>query len=147
MSYSDECMPKRPFYGGLKQANAPMNIKKKCYKDTPKVSLKCCDISPDTWKEAAQVCDTWHSLINTGVGLYEVCRANEAIQRCMQPNRRARNTFMSNLPQTIQCPQCNSVWGIDWTNQPCLHPQHYSLPGIWNCGHLWHQRMTITWYL
>ena len=35
------------------------------------VYLKSYGIHPDSWKEAALVCTTWHSLINTGVTAHE----------------------------------------------------------------------------
>ena len=51
---SDDCLPKRLFYGKVKAGKCSHEGQKKHYKDTLKVSLKC-GIDSDTWEKAAQV--------------------------------------------------------------------------------------------
>ena len=108
------------------------------------VSPKCCGFSPDTWKEAAQACTTWYSLINTGVTASEEHRISEAIQKCQQ-NSRARNSSMSDLPQALPGHLCNRFHSTDGSYQPSPHPQHHWWPLILIHSHLWHWRMNITY--
>ena len=78
---SDECQPKRMFYSELKAGKCSHGGKKKCYKDSLKVSLESCGINSDSWEEATQIHATWHSLINTRMTAYEEDRVNNAIQK------------------------------------------------------------------
>ena len=59
---SDEHLPKRLLYGGLKAGKCSHGGQEKHYKDILKACLKSCGICSDTWEKAAQVHATWHSL-------------------------------------------------------------------------------------
>ena len=75
---------------------------------TLKVSLKCCDICPDTWEEAAKTHTNQWCLINTGVTAYN-SMVSEASQECQQQKSRGRNVSMSDLLQVL-CPHHNRVF-------------------------------------
>ncbi len=59
---SDERLPKRLFYGELHSQGG----QRKCYKDCLKASLKCCNISLDSWEDLAQENSAWRTLLRSG---------------------------------------------------------------------------------
>ena len=73
----DSRLPKRLFYGELKEGRRSHGGQRKRYKDTLKASLKRCNIPPASWEDAAQDRAAWRTAVNTGVAHHEVTRTEE----------------------------------------------------------------------
>ncbi len=84
---SDERLPKRLFYGELKEGKCSQGGQRKRYKDCLKASLKCCNISPDSWEDLAQEHSAWRTLVRSRVSGYETSRIAEQQQK--RQHRRA----------------------------------------------------------
>ena len=67
----DKQLPKKVFYGELKEGKRPQGGQKKRYKDTLKNSLKDFDIPMGPWEPTAQERSKWRGLINKRAALYE----------------------------------------------------------------------------
>ena len=67
----DKRLPKKLFYGELREGKRSQGGQKKRYKDTLKASLKDFDIPIGSWEQTAQERSKWRGLINKGAALYE----------------------------------------------------------------------------
>ena len=67
----DKQLPKKVFYGELKEGKRSQGGQKKRYKDTLKNSLKDFDIPMGPWEPTAQERSKWRGLINKRAALYE----------------------------------------------------------------------------
>ena len=68
---SDKQLPKKVFYGELKEGKRSQGGHKKRYQDTLKDSLKDFDIPMGPWEPTAQERSKWRGLINKRAALYE----------------------------------------------------------------------------
>ena len=67
----DKQLPKKVFYGELKEGKRCQGGQKKLLKDTLKDSLKDFDIPMGPWEPTAQERSKWRGLINKRAALYE----------------------------------------------------------------------------
>ena len=85
----DYCLPKRVFFGELCSGDRSRGRPRKRYKDTLKVSLKRCEIEPESWEHVAQDRATWRNLVKQGVSKYE----QEFIDQNIDKHRRRKGRF------------------------------------------------------
>ena len=81
---------------------------RKRYKDTLKVSLKRCNIEPDSWEVSAQDRASWRKLVKKGVSNYE----QEFIAQKVDKRKR-RKERLENPPTTGEvflCPHCDCTF-------------------------------------
>ena len=102
----DERLPKRLFYGELKEGKRSHGGQRKRYKDTLKASLKCCGINPDTWETTAQDRSAWRAAVSTGVSGFEARRVEENMQKRQRRKNRASTTSQPGSPPAHPCPHC-----------------------------------------
>ena len=67
----DERLPKKVFYGELKERKRSQGDNKKRFKDTLKAFLKCFDIPIGSWVQTAQDQSKLRGHINKGAAFYE----------------------------------------------------------------------------
>ena len=67
----DKQLPKKVFYGELKEGKHSQGGQKKRYKDTLKYSLKDFDMQMGPWEPSAQERSKWRGLINKRAAFYE----------------------------------------------------------------------------
>lgn len=103
----DERLPKKLFYGELSSGKRSLGGQSKRYRHTLKASLKCCDISPDTWEDVALDRSTWRSLIKSGTAAYESERISVAKQKRLQRKSQAVDAPPPGPPAGNDCPHCN----------------------------------------
>ena len=105
----DERLPKRLLYGELCAGKRSRGGQKKRFKDTLKVSLKCCSFDHNAWEELASDRPAWRSKVRSGVTEYE----KERIQNAME-ERRLRKERAHKPPspgqQLHQCPDCSRLF-------------------------------------
>ena len=101
----DYRLPKRVFFGELCSGDRSRGRPRKRYKDTLKVSLKRCEIEPESWEHVAQDRATWRNLVKQGVSKYE----QEFIEQNVDKRRR-RKERLAGPPtdgQSFPCPHCD----------------------------------------
>nr|VZI13127.1 unnamed protein product [Spirometra erinaceieuropaei] len=67
----DEQLPARLFYGDVAAGSRFQGGQIRCYKDTPKSSLKRLQINPPKWKDLAPSRTTWMRTVKTGATINE----------------------------------------------------------------------------
>nr|VZI51324.1 unnamed protein product [Spirometra erinaceieuropaei] len=67
----DEQLPTRLFYGDVAAGSRCQGGQIRCYKDTPKSSLKRWQINPTKWKDLAPSRPTWRRTVKTGATINE----------------------------------------------------------------------------
>ena len=101
----DKQLPKKVFYGELKEGKRSQGGQKKRYKDTLKNSLKDFDIPMGPWEPTAQGRPKMRGLINKRAAPYEKKRFCEAERK-----RRERNANTNGPPadsMILTCSTCN----------------------------------------
>ena len=105
----DERLPKQLLYGELCAGKRSRGGQKKRFKDTLKVSLKCCGFDHNAWEELASDRPAWRSKVCSGVMEYE----KERIQNVME-KRRLRKERAHKPPSPGQqlhpCPHCSRLF-------------------------------------
>lgn len=94
---SEERLPKRLFYGELKEGKCSQGGQRKRYKDCLKASLLCCNISPDSWDDLAQERSAWRTLVRSGVSGDETSRITEQQQKRQHRKSRLGTASRTNL--------------------------------------------------
>ena len=106
----DERLPKRLFYGELKEGKRSHGGQRKRYKDTLKASLKCCGINPDTWEITAQDRSAWRTVAMSGVSGYEASRVDKQRQKRQRRKGTSTTTHQPAPPPTFACPHCTRLF-------------------------------------
>ena len=83
----DERLPKQLFYEELCRGKCSKGYQKKCYRDTLKVSLKCCCIDTN-WEDLASDHPAWRSKFWSGVKHCKKQCISYAIQKYLQRKER-----------------------------------------------------------
>ena len=101
----DKQLPKKVFYGELKEGKRSQGSQKKRYKDTLKKSLKDFDIPMGPWELTAQKRSKWRGLINKRAALYEKKRIWEAETKCRERNANTNGPPADSI--ILTCSTCN----------------------------------------
>ena len=102
----DNRLPKRIFYGELVTRKRTTGGQYKRYKDTLKVLLKNCNISPDSWENLAATRTAWRTEIRRGAIQYENIRIKKAKKK--RAERKNRMYTESSIPNSTDfvCQTC-----------------------------------------
>ena len=104
---ADHRLPKKLFFGALRNGKRSVGGQRKRYKDTLKTSLKSFKIDTDSWQEKAQNRGLWRSSVHKGAKTSEESRTLVAEQRRLERKTRQKN------PQevaSIPCPHCQRTF-------------------------------------
>ena len=103
----DERLPKKVFYEELQVGKRSQGGQKKCYKDTPKVSLKNFNIPPESWEQSAQDREKWRCLIRKGADDYEAKSVCEAERKYNECKVRTKGSKSQSSFSELTCSVCN----------------------------------------
>ena len=103
----DHRLPKRLFYGELKQGKRSIGGQQKHYKDTHKVSLKAFNSNTNTWEQTAKDRGKWQVTVHKGAKAYKANRIAAAEQHRLM---RKQSIDKPSTAATIPCPHCKRTF-------------------------------------
>ena len=108
---SDERLPKRIFYGELRDGIRHTGGQKKRFKDTLKKSMKDFNIDHTSWETTAINRTAWRGAIGRGAKSYETRRIEDAkAKRSLRKARDCTNSTSHHDADLLPCPYCTKTF-------------------------------------